>query len=226
VSNETLFYVVGICLVLAALALTFTGLRRGGFPSRAILIAVTGAFATLVVATAAFAVLQAQDEQQHREAELAEYGEEAAAEDEGPASGGIVDQEQESSPAGGALAPGPGPGEQPVGEGEQAGGGKQAAGGGTELDVTSPPDGSLVFEPDGLEAPAGIITLVYENPSSVPHSIAVESEGQELGATQAITDSEVELKQKLAPGEYIFYCTVPGHREGGMEGDLTVSGPE
>jgi plastocyanin len=100
------------------------------------------------------------------------------------------------------------------------------ASGGNVLDVTSPEDGSLVFEPDGLEAAPGEVTLVYGNPSPVPHSIAIESEGQQLAATGTVTQGKVELKQKLSPGEYVFYCTVPGHREGGMEGDLTVTGPE
>jgi uncharacterized cupredoxin-like copper-binding protein len=60
----------------------------------------------------------------------------------------------------------------------------------------------------------------------VPHSIAVETaNGDLLGETQPGTQNVQKLEiPELAPGEYIFYCTVPGHREGGMEGDLTVAG--
>jgi mono/diheme cytochrome c family protein len=82
--EETLFYVLGITLVVAALSLSAIGLRWEGFPgSRAALGAIIAAFATLVVATAAFAWMNAADEQDTREAEQAEEAAQAPAEEGG-----------------------------------------------------------------------------------------------------------------------------------------------
>jgi uncharacterized cupredoxin-like copper-binding protein len=37
-----------------------------------------------------------------------------------------------------------------------------------------------------------------------------------------VTGEEAEVSAELVPGEYIFFCSIPGHREGGMAGVLTV----
>jgi plastocyanin len=100
----------------------------------------------------------------------------------------------------------------------------QPAGGGASVAVDSPADGSLVYQPNGLEAQPGNLTIEYDNPSPVPHSIAVAtSNGNVLGETQPGAGGTQTLElSNLTPGKYVFYCTVPGHREAGMEGDLTV----
>ncbi len=70
--NETLFYVFGIVLVVSAVGVAAIGLRFESFPSsRGILAATIVYFAAVVGATAVFAVLNAEDEQRHREAEQA-----------------------------------------------------------------------------------------------------------------------------------------------------------
>jgi plastocyanin len=180
------FYVFGILLVIAALVLSYFGIRGSASfpPNRGILVGVTGLFAAIVVVTLAFAVDLSEEEQAHREEELAHEEQQAEAE------------------AGGAE------------------------GGGQTLAVDSPADGALVFEPNGLEAKPGSLTIDYDNPSQVPHSIAVATaNGNVLGETQPGTAGVQTLQiPDLAPGKYIFYCTVPGHREGGMEGNLTVTG--
>jgi len=111
-------------------------------------------------------------------------------------------------------------------EHEAGGATTTVAGGGvaTTLDVSSPADGGLVFQPNGLTANPGNLTITYDNPSPVAHSIAVAtSNGNVLGEVQPFTNGKESVQlSNLAPGKYVFYCTVPGHREAGMEGDLTV----
>jgi len=71
--DETLFYVLGGALVVIALVVSFGGLRFENFPgSRGLLVGATLAVTALVLATMTFAWRNAEDEQEHREAELAE----------------------------------------------------------------------------------------------------------------------------------------------------------
>ncbi len=95
-----------------------------------------------------------------------------------------------------------------------------SGGGGTTLDVDADPSGALAFEQTTLTAPAGEITLDLTNESAVPHNIAVD--GAE-GVSDTVQDGgTAELTVTLPAGTYEYYCDVPGHREAGMIGTLTV----
>ncbi len=95
-------------------------------------------------------------------------------------------------------------------------------GGGSSVSITAVSDGSFAFEEDSAEAEAGEVTIEFENPASLPHDVQVEGPDGDLGGTDTISESSTSATLELEPGDYTFYCSVPGHREGGMEGDLTV----
>ena len=92
------------------------------------------------------------------------------------------------------------------------------------LAVASPADGSLVYDPKQLSAAAGALSIAYANPSPVPHNIAVEdSSGKLVGSEiKPFAQGERTLKVTLKAGTYTYYCSVPGHRQAGMAGTLTV----
>ncbi len=91
-----------------------------------------------------------------------------------------------------------------------------------ELDIPAVPSGALAYEFGSAEAPAGQLTINSPNEASIPHNIALEGGGvNEEG--EVVQDGGVsEISADVQPGEYTFFCSVPGHREGGMEGKLTV----
>lgn len=91
-----------------------------------------------------------------------------------------------------------------------------------KLEIPADPDGSLAYVFANATAPAGPLEITSPNESSVPHNIAVEGNGvDEVGPV--VQDGGVsEVEVDLEPGNYAFYCSVPGHREGGMEGELAV----
>ncbi len=79
----------------------------------------------------------------------------------------------------------------------------------------------LAFVPNQLSAPAGRITIRMTNPSQLQHSIALAVSGIAPGPVVG-NGGVSEVTATLAPGTYTFYCTVPGHRQAGMTGTLTV----
>lgn len=141
----------------------------------------------------------------------------------------VTDTATASSPAPDAPTPAPTPEPSPtaaapaeedaagaLGYGSPAGGSSGAA----------PSDGAVVvsgtdavaWDQTMLTVPAGSTTLALTCGSSVPHGLAVE--GVAAGARLAACGEEVTVD--LAAGTYTFFCTVPGHRDAGMEGTLTV----
>jgi uncharacterized cupredoxin-like copper-binding protein len=89
--------------------------------------------------------------------------------------------------------------------------------------VDADPSGQLAFVQKSLTAPGGADVFVLTNDSSVPHNLAIEGNGVEAGPSATVTGGETaQLKVTLTPGTYQFYCAIPGHREAGMEGPLTV----
>src|SRR4051794_32278043 len=217
------FFVIGGILVLAAVVISFIGIRGSEKfpPNRGVLLGVIALFVVVVGTTMAFAVVKSVDEQNKRNDELAGQEQQAGA---GGQQAGASETSPQPATPGGQPEASSGGNQQPVQTVSGSGGGN--AGASTTLNVTSPADGSLVYQPDGLTAKPGNLTITYDNPSPVPHSIAVAtSNGNVLGQVQPFTQGKQSVDlTNLAPGKYVFYCTVPGHREAGMQGDLTVGG--
>jgi len=93
-----------------------------------------------------------------------------------------------------------------------------------KLAIDANPDGQLAYEVSSATAPAGALEIDSRNASSSPHDIALEApDGRELANGAEVSGGGVSrISVTLRPGRYTFYCTVPGHREGGMQGTLTV----
>ena len=97
-----------------------------------------------------------------------------------------------------------------------------AAGAATTLDLAADSGGALAFDKPSLEAPAGTVTIHLTNDSPVPHNVSIEGNGVDV-AGETFTGGSKDTVADLQPGTYAFYCSVPGHRQAGMEGTLTVS---
>jgi len=98
-----------------------------------------------------------------------------------------------------------------------------ASGGGSDLKLSADPSGALKFDKSKLAAKSGAVTITMNNPSSVPHGIAVEGNGVDKDGQIVNSGGTSTVSVSLKPGKYTFYCPVDSHRQQGMEGTLTVT---
>ena len=94
----------------------------------------------------------------------------------------------------------------------------KAKGGTLDIPVAT----GLAYQYTAAEAPAGQVTIESKNDESIGHNIAVEGNGVDEKGQVVQGGGVSKVQVTLKPGAYTFYCSVPGHREGGMEGKLTV----
>ncbi len=91
------------------------------------------------------------------------------------------------------------------------------------LKLAANPTGLLAYNTKQLSAKAGTVTITMTNMSPLEHNVTVAEGSKVLGATPTFKGGSMTLTLKLKPGKYMFYCSVPGHRQAGMEGTLNVS---
>jgi plastocyanin len=100
-----------------------------------------------------------------------------------------------------------------------AGGGKPAVEKNGTLEVDADPNGQLAFVTDAAQGKPGEITVKMANKSGTPHDIVIDGKGKgEVVKGGAVS----QFKADFTAGSYTFYCSVPGHRQAGMQGKLTV----
>ncbi len=102
-------------------------------------------------------------------------------------------------------------------------GGGAASGAAQVVKLAANPEGSLSYSTTTLTAHPGKVTIEFTNMAPLQHNVTVASSaGSTLGATPTFSGATKSVTLDLKAGAYTFFCSVPGHRQGGMQGTLTV----
>jgi plastocyanin len=209
------FYIAGGLLVVWALVVSLAlGLRRPEFPdNQAGQRAVIAISAVLVIATIASAVLTSGS------STTAKAAIPPLSVAPNPSVPAVAPTPAASAPASTSQAPASTSQAPPSTSAAQTPATPAAA----SLKLAADAGGLLSFDSKALSAKAGSVTIVFSNASPVEHNVTVAQGATVLAASPTFTGGAKTLTVTLKPGTYTFYCSVPGHRQAGMEGTLKVS---
>jgi nitrite reductase (NO-forming) len=84
-----------------------------------------------------------------------------------------------------------------------------------------------IINPDLNVKPGTVVRIVLVNGDGMPHDLFLPDWDVKSDYVSKVDDQttiifEVGNKQ---PGPYVYYCTVPGHRQAGQEGQIIISNP-
>lgn len=82
------------------------------------------------------------------------------------------------------------------------------------------------FDPSTIKAKAGTVEFWLINSGTVAHDMVItDSSGNTVAKSDLVSAGDTfDFKvSNLSAGSYQFYCDVPGHKESGMVGTLTVT---
>jgi uncharacterized cupredoxin-like copper-binding protein len=213
------FYVAGALVVAWALFISMAiGMRRSSFPEndgqqRAV-VAISVVLVAAAVVTAVTTAGTPAKEGEAKAAPAARQGTETASAPAAPSSAPSTASQPpatataKSKPTAttGTPAPASSPAAKP-----------------TKLALATDPGGQLAYATKQLQAKAGTVSIALTNASPVEHDVAIAAGSKVLGQTPTFVGGSKTVTLQLTPGTYTFYCSVPGHRQAGMEGTLTVS---
>ena len=98
-------------------------------------------------------------------------------------------------------------------------------GAGAAQQITFAAGNELAYNPETATATVGSVNITLDNTGALEHNIVWVEEGDPENpfVYTAPGESASNTHDFDAPGEYQFYCSIPGHREAGMTGALTIT---
>jgi plastocyanin len=190
--NGTAFYVLGICLATLALLITAIGLRDSNAFSSSA-VARGGILLFLVLVLATTAFAVRYSKDEQADRRAKLAAEEKQTTTSAPPAGG---QQAKKQPA--------------------------VKGPGGTVKLSADPT-QIAYSTKSLSSKPGSVTIDFTNPAPIQHDVAVAKGSQELAKSKLISNNaSTSVSVDLTPGKYVFYCTVPGHRQAGMQGTLSV----
>lgn len=84
---------------------------------------------------------------------------------------------------------------------------------------------NFFFDPAAVETQTGIARITLNNVNG-QHTFVFETPGTEFAGLEVRNPGDTDTARAFfgEPGDYVFYCSVPGHRAAGMEGVITAAG--